>query len=71
MNQPPQRVNELVYHNDKPVGMTVPVGGGSFDVEAVLWRPKAESDKRLGLFPSRRKARAAILKAIADKEKRA
>jgi len=43
------------------VGMTVP--RNVYDFAAVLWRPKAESDKMLGLFDSRRKARRAVLEA--------
>ena len=55
------RATEVVTVDGRGVGLTVPLN--DYEVEAVLWRPKAESDKRLGMFKSRRKARAAVVEA--------
>lgn len=56
-----QRTVEVVMLAGRAVGLTVPLN--DYEVEGVLHRPKAQSDKRLGLFKSRRKARAAVLEA--------
>ena len=53
--------------DDKPVGQTIPVGDGSWDVEAVVWRPRAESNKSLGVFKSRNKARQAVIAWVQKK----
>lgn len=60
-HQTTTRATEVVTLDGVAVGLTVPIN--NYEVEAVLWRPKAESDKRLGLFKSRRKARNAVMEA--------
>jgi hypothetical protein len=57
----PSATTEVVMVDGKGVGLTI--RRNDFEVEAVLWRPKAESDKGLGIFKSRRKARRAVEEA--------